>query len=53
MSVVTEYLIKIVRKNLDEFGIVIWYDPEKESYQSFIDKFPLDVQLMQIRWQLF
>jgi hypothetical protein len=45
MSTVTEYLTKIVQKNLDEFGIVVWYDP-KGSYQSFIEKFPLDSPLL-------
>ena len=38
-------LNKIVQKNLDEFGIVIWYDP-KESYRSFIEKLSIDVPVL-------
>ena len=52
MSVVTDYLIKIVQKNLDESGIVIWYDP-KESSRSFIEKTPLDCELLKFQGSYF
>lgn len=52
MSVVTEYLTKIIQKNLDESGIVIWYDP-KESYRAFIENLPIDVPVLTFQGSYF
>jgi hypothetical protein len=29
MGIVTEYLAKLIEKQVEENGIVVWYDPEK------------------------
>jgi hypothetical protein len=58
MGVVTDYIVKLVQKNLDEYCIVIWYDP-KEHYSSLINKFQSIVTVLeyqgsyiQIRYEL-
>lgn len=36
MGKITEYLISLITKQVDDKGIVVWYDPEK-AYKGVID----------------
>ncbi len=40
MAVVTEYLVQLIAKQVDEKGLVIWYDPE-EAYGSVVEELTL------------
>ncbi len=29
MAIVTDYLLQLIAKQVDEHGLVVWYDPEQ------------------------
>jgi len=45
MGIVTDYLIELVQKNLDNSGVVVWYDPE-EQYRAVAEKLKEDVPVL-------
>ena len=45
MGIVTDYLIELVKKNLDNHGVVIWYDP-KNQYRAVAEKLMEDVPVL-------
>lgn len=45
MGAVTDFLLRLVQENLDEHGVVIWYDPEKQ-YSSVVEKLKQNVPVL-------
>lgn len=45
MGIVTDYLIELVKKNLDNSGVVVWYDP-KNQYRDVVEKLKEDVPVL-------
>ena len=45
MGAVTDYLIELVQKNLDNSGVVVWYDP-KNQYRDVVEKLKEDVPVL-------
>ena len=40
MGKITEHLLSLVKKQVKDFGIVVWYDPGK-SYSNFVQTLDL------------
>ena len=34
MAIVTDYLLQLIAKQVDEQGLVVWYDPEEPTVRS-------------------
>lgn len=45
MGAVTDYLLKLIQENIDEHGVVVWYDPKKQ-YSSVVDKIKQSVPVL-------
>ena len=52
MSVVTEYLVQLIAKQVEEKGLVVWYDPEKAYGTAGCGAFPAEDDCGPIRRQL-
>jgi hypothetical protein len=45
MGIVTDYLIELVHKNLNNYGIVVWYD-SKNQYRAVAERLMKDVPVL-------